>query len=574
MRSPYRALWFRVLGPRFSFGLFGIGLLLTTAGCTSTEVGAQCPVPAGATPEQQQAALCACQHGVFEQISDTYRWKKLDFLFVVGNTPSMVKKQQALAAVLPELLAALDEKNADYHIGVVSTDIGSWTASDTPWAGPAGSCDSFSGDDGRLQAVSCLERSKNSAAAASACAAVCPDRKFVPTDGAPFVSGRWGKVNVPESLQTDARTGRVVDYGPVYALQCMIMLGDGGCEVSAPLESARRALNDHLLANSGFRRPGATLYIAFLTDADDCSVQPARRRDNAPQTQNCAAPEANAAASCYSRGAYRCLARDVTCDQPLNVAGKKTGCRGREDSYLEPVDSYIRFFTSLAPPARLATAGIWTAAPLTAAGELQVAQDPNIPGSAGLGFSADDPAGCVAAGDPTLRGQPQHRLGELFTALNRSHSGRLTHPASVCDSADYLSAFDLITERVISDYAPECLLDVPARLPDGSPACLVEDVPLDPRGAPARLLPVCSAGCCAAFGDRYLPAALDPKIRKSCAAEPADCYCITPSDQGRCRDSKLAFGAWRKDNADPPDTFINVRCALSCPSAASADRRP
>lgn len=553
-----------------SFGPCSLGLLLTAAGCVSSEFGAQCRVPAQATPEQQRAALCACQHGVFELIADSYRWKKLDLLFVVGNTPSMVKKQQALAAVLPGLLSALDEKNADYHLGVVSTDVGSWSAPDTPWTMSAGACDSFSGDDGQLQAVSCLERSTNSAAAASACAAVCPDRKFLPTDGSPFVSGRAGKVNVPAAPQIDAKTGRLVDYGPVYALQCMIMLGDGGCAVSSPLESARRALDGHLTGNSGFRRPDATLYIAFLTDADDCSVQPARRGDNAPQTQNCAAPDADAAASCYSLGAYRCLARDLTCEQPLNVAGTKTGCQERADSYLEPVDSYIRFFSSLGPQTRLGAAGIWTATPLNRTSELRVAQNPNVAGSAGLGFSAGNPAGCVAESDPTLTGQPQHRLAELFTALNHSHSSRFAHPASVCEPADYLSAFEPITTRVIIDYLPACLPNVPARLPDGSPACLVEDVPLDSRGAPARLLPVCSAGCCAAFVDRYLPAAIDPKIREDCAAEPADCYCVTPHAQGHCRDSGLAFGTWRKDNADPPDTLINVRCALECPSTTSS----
>lgn len=573
MSSPHRTPLLRAVGPVFSFRLGLLYLLFTAAGCTSSEVGAQCPLPAPATPEQQQAALCACQHGVSELISDTYRWKKLDLLFVVGNTPSMVKKQQGLAAILPGLLSALDDRHADYHIGVVSTDVGSWTAPATPWTVSAGACDSFSGDDGRLQAVSCLDRSANSAAAASACAAVCPDRKFLPTDGLPFVSGRSGKVNVPAALQTDANTGRVVDYGPVYALQCMVMLGDGGCVVSSPLESARRALNGHLNANSGFRRPDATLYIAFLTDADDCSVQPARRGDNAPQTQSCAAPDADAAASCYSLGAYRCLARDVTCDQPLNVPGTKTGCREREDSYLESVDGYIRFFSSLGPQTRLGAAGLWTATPLTPASELRVAQNPNIAGSAGLGFAADNPAGCVAGSDPTLTGQPQHRLAELFTALNQTHFNRFTHPASICEPADYLSAFDLITARVFIEYAPECLSDVPARLPDGSLACLVEDVPLDSSGAPARPLPVCSAGCCAAFVNRYLPAALDPKITKACAAEPADCYCIAPHEQGRCRESGLAFGAWRKDNADPPNTLTSVRCALECPSSSSADRR-
>lgn len=570
MGSPQRDFLVRDMGTRTAKGVGLLGVLLMAGACTSSEVGALCPLPANASAAQKLAAICGCQSSLLKVVADFYRRPQLDLLLVVGNTRSMVKKQQEFAAILPELFSRLDEQHIDYHIGVVSTDVGSWTAADAPWTMSAGACDSFAGDDGRLQASSCLNRSANSAAAGSACAAVCPDRKFLPNDGRPFLARDDGKVNVPVALMTDPKTGQVVDNGPVLALQCLAMLGDGGCRISSPLESARRALDGHLAANRGFRRPDATLYVLFLTDGDDCSVSLARRGDNDPHTQSCASPDADAGASCYSLGAYRCLARDVVCAQPLNVAGAKTGCRERADSYLTPVADYIRFFTSLGPAYRMGVGGIWTLPALTPAAELRVAQNPNVAGSAGLDFAADDPAGCAATGDPTYTGQPQLRLAQLFAALNPESNrwGEPLQPVNVCAPADYVSALEPFAVRIIREFGPSCLPDLPATLPDGSPACMVGDVPLEsPDAAPETLLPVCGATCCTAFSQSYRPPQLDPLLQSACAAEPADCYCAVPTELSRCRFSGATFGVWRKDNRDaPPGTALSIQCARQCPA--------
>jgi hypothetical protein len=243
-------------------GLYAFSLLtqaLAAGGCSTPAFTAICALPDNAIPEQQLAAVCSCQRGVAETIWSPYRRPKIDLLLVIGNTPGMVKKQRALAQTFPALLSLLEGAHFDYHIGVVSTDTGSWVAPNAPWPMSAGSCDSFAGDDGQLQKTSCLDRSSGSAAAANACAAVCPDRRFLPTDGLPFVAGAGGRTNVPVALAPDPMTGRMVDYGPAYALQCMAMLGDGGCVISAPLASARLALDGHADVNRGFLRPHSLL---------------------------------------------------------------------------------------------------------------------------------------------------------------------------------------------------------------------------------------------------------------------------------------------------------------------------
>lgn len=571
----------RAVRPRSPAALCLLNLALLAGGCGAPELGSLCAPPADATPEQKLAAVCACQHGLSEDWSSFYRRRRLDLLFVVSNTSSMVKKQLALAQALPPLLSLLEGDDLDYHIGVVSTDVGSWMAAGTPWTLSAGSCDSFAGDDGRLQAASCLDRSTSSAAAASACAAVCPDRKFLPNDGQPFLARKNGKVNVPAALRPDPKTGVMVDYGPTYALQCMAMLGDHGCAISAPLESARRALDGHLSANSGFLRPDAPLYIVFLTDGDDCSVQLARRGDNDPHTQSCTTPDPNAAASCYSLGAYRCLARDVVCDQPMNVAGSKTGCRERADSYLEPLDKYVQFFSALKSPNRLIAAGIWTLPALAQAAKLEIVQNPNVGGSAGLEFATGSAASCQDASDPTLTGQAQLRLSQFLAAVNprRSPWDRAPPEVSVCSPADYFGAFDPLGIKIHERWAPTCLPGLPVFLADGSPACVVGDVPYDsPQAVPESPMPVCGAQCCGALAASFFPPQKDHGIQMACAGEPADCYCAAPSRSLECG-GNAELRVWRKDNGDSPaDTIVSSRCALQCtvppgPSSGEAVKR-
>lgn len=148
MGSPQHDFLVRAIGSRRVNGVALLGALLLAGACTSSEVGALCPLPATASAAQKLAAVCGCQSSFLHLVADSYRRPQLDLLLVIGNTRSIVKKQQAFAAILPELFARLDDQHIDYHIGVVSTDVGSWTAADAPWTMSAGACDSFAGDDG------------------------------------------------------------------------------------------------------------------------------------------------------------------------------------------------------------------------------------------------------------------------------------------------------------------------------------------------------------------------------------------------------------------------------------------
>ena len=144
---------------------FGWSLLLLL-GCTAEPVATLCPV--------------VSSNG--EQSSDSFRRRKLDVLFVIDNTGSMAAKQQALVASLQAFLGVLDVEGhqTDYHMGFATTDVGSWVSPEQPWTMTAGACDSFAGDDGILQAVSCLDRKSGSAAAAQAGSSLCPNQRFHP----------------------------------------------------------------------------------------------------------------------------------------------------------------------------------------------------------------------------------------------------------------------------------------------------------------------------------------------------------------------------------------------------------
>lgn len=561
--DPYPQNFF-TRGVRFFF------LAAVLGSCSAPAVDAVCAVPAEGTVAQQAAAVCACQNGIAEVPIPAYRRKKIDLLLVVGNTAGMAAKQQALAESLAFLPRSLALQDYDYHIGVVSTDVGSWITADTPWTMSAGACDSFAGDDGKLQTTSCLDRGSVSAAAAGACAALCPDRKFLPTDGRAYLARENGKTNVPSSLEPDAMTGQLIDRGPEYAFKCMTILGDAGCTISAPLESARRALDGHLLQNSGFLRPDSLLAVLFLTDEDDCSLQLSRRAEGDPHTQSCVVPDPAAAATCYGLGPYRCLARDVACDQPMNTAGLKTNCHERADSALESVDTYARFFASLHSPFRTLLLGIWTLPALGNGGQLTVEQDPKVGGSAGLVLGRGNNAGCQSAGSPLITGSAQLRLASFVASLSRElgeSPSDFAESVSVCAPTAYAQAVLPLATSIGLGRVASCLPGLPRLRPDGSPLCEVGDVAIDfPAATPAVPMPLCDSGCCTAFANSASarPSG-DPVIAAACAAEPADCYCAVVSNVAGICPGGARLGVWRKDNAEaPPDSVTSLRCATQC----------
>ena len=61
--------------------------------------------------------------------------KDVDILFMIDNSPSMSPKQKALASNISALIQKLEKNKLNYHIGVVSTDIGSTTAPGTTFRG-------------------------------------------------------------------------------------------------------------------------------------------------------------------------------------------------------------------------------------------------------------------------------------------------------------------------------------------------------------------------------------------------------------------------------------------------------
>ena len=546
------------------------GLLGWAVSCSAPGFSSVCQVPETGTPAEKLAAVCSsCQSGIAQMlVHNADRWKR-DVLFVVSNTRGMAVKQRALAESLSSAVATLDSVDLDTHIGVISTDVGSWVAPNTPWTMSSGSCDSFEGDDGALQALSCLDRGNLSAGAAAACSAVCPDRRFVPTDGHPFLIRKDGRYNVPAAWEPDPKTGRMIDRGPEYALRCMLMLGDGGCSLSSPLESLRRALDGHRRENAGFFRPGVPLWIVILTDSDDCSMQLARRGEGDPHTQDCNVADPNAPASCYSLGAYRCLARDVICDQPMNVAGSKTRCQERSDRALTPVGTFIEAIRSALPKTPVEVVGLWTTPSLADGGKLVVTQSPRVAGSAGLDFGQGTDASCRAAADPTLTGQAQLRLSKFADSFFAPPlPWQWSRQINLCEPTQYSEALSGLGSTILKGFGLDCLPAPPKLNADGTPACLVGDVPKDrPDHAPESLLPLCSPGCCDAFDHRISRSTpqSDPVIRAACQPEPADCYCALASQQA-CPGSALVT-TWRKDGADdPPNKVTSVRCAVQCPA--------
>jgi hypothetical protein len=156
-----------------------------------------------------------------------YQCKTVDVLFVIDNSGTMFQEQQNLlknSSRFIERIEAIQPALDNYHIGVISTDIG---------AGPftyTGSTCKPGGDRGLLQST---PRGSN-----------C-------------------KASYPAFLK-----GPRADLAKDFA--CIAALGKDGCGFEQQMESALMALTPP--ANPGFIRKNAPLAIIFVSDEDDCSA--------------------------------------------------------------------------------------------------------------------------------------------------------------------------------------------------------------------------------------------------------------------------------------------------------------
>jgi hypothetical protein len=337
-------------------------------------------------------------------------------------------------------MRSLQQLDIDSHVGIVSTDIGTNIAPGMSWGSGLGVCDTYAGDDGVLQSAACATRLTSSADARAACSALCPDSKFVPTDGRRYISSAGGMSNVPASIELDPMTGKMIDTGPEKALRCMGLIGDGGCGIESPLEALKRALDGHRSENDGFLRADALLAVLIISDEDDCSVQLSRRGEHNPGTRSCAATDPESF-DCYNLD-YRCFASSVQCDQSMLTPGVKTNCKERPGSYLEPVDKYVSFLSTLRPMGRLVVSGIWTRPSVTEGGRVEIARLSGGTTSPSLNRANGTGASCAYAADPKVIGQAQLRLSSFAGKIPGSLE------SSVCDIDNYGLALDRVVQAI------------------------------------------------------------------------------------------------------------------------------
>jgi len=206
----------------------GLGLGGGTAG--QTGAGGFTPVP--------PAPLLTSNWQILNQTP----YQKVDILFMIDNSQSMLPLQAATLAGFPTFanaLKALPGGLPDLHLAVVSSDTGPGR-----FDLPAYHC-SFGGDQGQFQ-----NQPRGSCTAA------------------PLPVGQTF-LQASNNQSTKNYSGDISD-----AFTCIAALGDQGCGFEGQLKSVRWALDplNPPTSNHGFVRPDAFLAVVLLTNEDDCSL--------------------------------------------------------------------------------------------------------------------------------------------------------------------------------------------------------------------------------------------------------------------------------------------------------------
>ena len=195
------------------------------------------------------ALLAACQDtsivvGDLQEITSlpVVQNRNLDILFVVDNSGSMFEQQTSLATNFGRMIDVLEQLDGglpNLHIGVVTSDMGTSSATQAPAPGVGtigqGGCAS-AGDNGALHHASA---------------------QLAGT----FISD----VELDDGTRAKNYTGNLRDVFGEIAL-----VGANGCGFEQHLSAMRAALVNP--ANAGFLRPEANLAVVIIADEDDCSA--------------------------------------------------------------------------------------------------------------------------------------------------------------------------------------------------------------------------------------------------------------------------------------------------------------
>lgn len=400
---------------------------------------------------------------------------KLDLLFMIDNSPSTSAMQQKFLAQLPTFMQVLESLPGglpDIHIGVVSSDMGA------PGDSTAALGCTSQGDKGAFY---------------SKPEGTCTNTTL--SANSTFISDVGGQPNFTDPID--------------HVLQCISLLGSGGCGFEQPLASVVRALGaDGAGApsqNANFLRPDAYLGIVLFTKEDDCSA-PANTTifslNGAPQSiSNPDGPIARYRCAGGPRGAHVCQdpATGAMIVPPLNVPAGVTGnppilnlqnCmdNGTVSSALTPVDTFVQEIKALKadPDNQIVVAAItgpvtpyaveWLPPPSTTtgtAGQLW----PNVMDSCGMAGSATLNPNATQTTSDGSSGAPAVRITQFVQAFKNGMF------ASICN-ASYATALSAIASQIGTSLAQARCIAIGTIQADsqGQPKCTVTNHLTDNSG--------------------------------------------------------------------------------------------
>jgi hypothetical protein len=402
--------------------------------------------------------------------------REVDVLFVIDNSASMAPAQARLAKAIDVLVDALELADADYRIGITTTDNGNPWCTSPATAGQllASSCttrlDDFVLDGGVIdaQSLGCTELCTLTPAELE----IQPSTTDVDSNPAPRP---W--------IEDIADTTNLLPGTDVAeALRCLLPQGITGCEFEAPLESMRLALTRSTQPedpNYGFHRVDAVLLVVLLSDGADCSHAPDWEEifsvDGLKTFWSDPDASVPTSALCWNAGVEcegdpagydSCEPADKTVDGLLDAS--------IDDSVLHPLTRYMALLYGLQTDAQnfhpnldviVATiGGVDEAGVATYADAI----DPAFQDSYGIG------PGCVGTNplDPNV---PQQAVPPVRTrALAEFMEDRLY---SIC-AESYVDTLTSVAADVTSQFEPACLYhclkDVAPATPGLQPDCTLE----------------------------------------------------------------------------------------------------
>jgi hypothetical protein len=257
-------------------------------------------------PDRTISAVVPAQDSIEVKDFPAVPRRKIDILFQIDSSGSMMEEQASLRANFPkfiEVLETIDGGLPDVHIGVITPDMGA-SATDGTTVSGIGGC-TGRGKDGALR--------------------VLPGNtiRFLADE----IDGAGNRVpNYPGSL-TDA-------------FSSLADVGFDGCGIEQHLEATRTALANHP-SNTGFLREDAYLAVVIIADEDDCSLAQSTLFQGIPMD-----------GAYGDRVNFRCTNEGVECDSPAipfeDATGVRTDCHPKFDSErITPVERYVDFMKGL-----------------------------------------------------------------------------------------------------------------------------------------------------------------------------------------------------------------------------------